>query len=319
MSIPGSGVTTAGIPIDSKVVNNSKAATLPDKLLVLPQYLVPQHLLSRLTYHLTRCRWKPLKNLVIRLFIRMFNVDMSEAAEPDYRAYRHFNHFFTRPLKPGIRTIATGKSVVSPVDGRISQVGAINADNLFQAKHRFYTLESLLAGNREMAGLFLDGAFATLYLSPRDYHRIHMPLDGRLSRMMYVPGRLFAVNARTTRVVHGLFARNERVISLFDTPAGPMALVMVGAINVGSLETAWAGEITPGTGREIQSWDYNDRSPAIELARGEEMGRFNMGSTVILLFGKGRINWLAGIQAETGITLGMPLAEMLTVDSGEKI
>lgn len=283
-----------------------------DKLLVFPQYLLPQHLLSRVTYHLTRVRWKPLKNLLIRNFIRLFNVDLSEASEPDYRAYRHFNHFFTRSLRAGIRTIDTGNTVISPVDGCISQLGDIHAGELFQAKHRYYTLDSLLAGEQDMARHFQDGTFATLYLSPKDYHRIHMPVDGRLSRMTYVPGRLFAVNARTTRVVHNLFARNERIICLFETSIGPMALVMIGAINVGSLETVWSGEITPGTKRVIQAWNYHNDSSAIKLVKGEEMGRFNMGSTVLLLFGKGQVKWLPDLQSSNAVTLGMPLAEIQT-------
>lgn len=294
------------------MVNRLSPADLLDRLLVFPQYLLPQHLFSRLVYHLARCRAKPVKNLLIRSFIRVFNVDLSEAEEADFRAYRHFNHFFTRGLKPGARKTDTDReAIISPIDGYISQLGSIQKDDLLQAKGRYYSLGGLLAGDHDLSDRFRDGAFVTLYLSPGDYHRIHIPLDGHLTRMVYVPGRLFSVNRRTTRVVNGLFARNERVICLFETTAGPMALIMVGAINVGSMETTWHGEVTPGTRRTIQVWDYGKNSAPVNLRKGEEMGRFNMGSTVILLFGREKIRWLPDLQAGDAVKMGMPLAKII--------
>lgn len=238
---------------------------------------------------------------------------MSEALAPDYRTYDHFNDFFTRALKPGAREIDPADSgIISPVDGVISQLGDIIDGDLYQAKNHYYSLDALLAHDKMLAEQFRDGVFATLYLSPGDYHRIHMPVDGRLVRTIYVPGRLFAVNAHTTRVVSGLFARNERIICLFETPAGPMALVMIGAINVGSMQTVWAGEMTPATWRIIQGQDYSKEKDAIRLSKGEEMGRFNMGSTVILLFAKGRVTLRPHLRADGAARMGMSLAEIVT-------
>jgi phosphatidylserine decarboxylase len=191
------------------------------------------------------------------------------------------------------------------VDGSISQIGKINSGEVFQAKKRTYNLKTLLAGDQELANRFENGHFATLYLSPKDYHRIHMPADGKLVKMTYVPGRLFAVNTHTTRVINNLFARNERVISIFETMIGPMAMIMVGAINVGSMETVWAGEITPAKKRMITTINYRDKN--IHLNRGDEMGRFNMGSTVIILFTKDCMQWHPHLQADQLITMGMSL------------
>lgn len=292
-------------------MNRIPQATLLDRLLVFPQYLLPQHLVSRLVNRLARCRVQPVKNLLIRSFIRVFNVNLSEAEETDFHAYHHFNHFFTRNLRAGAREIDNGReTIISPIDGYISQLGNMQAGDLLQAKGRYYSLNSLLAGDDELADRFRDGAFITLYLSPGDYHRIHTPVDGRLVRMIYVPGRLFAVNRRTTRVVDGLFARNERIICLFETAAGTMVLIMVGALNVGSMETTWAGEVTPRSGRTIREWDYAKHPAPVHLHKGEEMGRFNMGSTVILLFGKDRIRWLPELQAGNPVKMGIPLAKI---------
>lgn len=278
-------------------------------LKVLPQYLVPQHALSRVVYCFTRCKWPLLKNFLIKSFIAWFKVDMSLAKQPDVTAYSHFNDFFTRELRPDARPIAGDKNtIISPVDGSISQIGIINSEEIFQAKGRSYDLNALLAGDKDMAGKFSDGQFATLYLSPRDYHRIHMPLDGKLIKMTHVPGKLFAVNSHTVKVVNQLFARNERVISYFDTAIGPVALIMVGAINVGSMETVWSGEITPAKARNIKTTDYLDQQ--IHLKRGFEMGRFNMGSTVIVLTGKDRMRWLPDLQPEQLITMGMPIGKV---------
>ena len=279
-----------------------------DYLKVLPQYLVPQHALSRIVYRITRCEWKLLKNFLIKSFIAWFKVDMSLAKQPDATAFKHFNDFFTRELRPEARPgIADLNTIISPVDGSISQTGKINSGKIFQAKGRTYELEELLAKDY-LAANFKDGNFATLYLAPRDYHRIHMPLDGKLVKMTYVPGRLFAVNCHTVKIVDRVFARNERVISYFETEIGIMALIMVGAINVGSMETVWAGEITPAKKRTITNTDYKEQK--IQLKRGEEMGRFNMGSTVIVLFGKNCMQWVPEIQADKFITMGMPMGRV---------
>ena len=278
-------------------------------LKVLPQYLIPQHTLSRAVYRITRCKWKPLKNFLIKSFVSWFKVDMSLAKQPDGTAYKHFNDFFTRELRSDARPIVPGKmTVIFPVDGSISQIGKIESGEIFQAKGRSYDLDALLAGDYEMAENFKDGQFATLYLSPRDYHRIHMPLDGKLIKMTYAPGKLFAVNNHTAKVVEQLFARNERIISYFETAIGSMAIIMVGAMNVGSMETVWAGEITPTNNRSITITDYNDRQ--IYLKRGDEMGRFNMGSTVIVLFGKDRTQWLPGLQPDQLITMGTTIGKI---------
>jgi len=282
-----------------------------DYLKVLPQYLIPQHCLSRMVYRTARCQWAPLKNFLIKTFIHCFKVDMGLAQEPHAGNYIHFNHFFTRELKPAVRPIAQEQDViVCPIDGYISQIGKINSGELFQAKNRSYDLDALLAVDNDMISSFKDGSFATFYISPKDYHRIHMPRDGQLTKMIYVPGRLFSVNTHTTRVVNRLFARNERVISLFETDIGPMAIIMVGAMLVSSMETVWAGEITPAKKREITSHSYTEQNKKIKLQRGAEMGRFNMGSTVILLFGKDTVTWLSELQADQSVIMGMPLGKM---------
>lgn len=274
------------------------------------QYPLPQHLISRLTYRLTRIRRPGFREWMIRGFIRRFGVDMSEAAQEDLKAYASFNAFFTRALKTGARPVdVASEAVVSPVDGAVSQMGAIEGDRIFQAKGRDYTALELLGRDAVAADRFAGGAFMTLYLSPRDYHRIHMPVAGNLARMLHVPGRLFSVSPPATRAVPRLFARNERVVCLFDTEAGPLALVMVGAMNVASIETVWAGEVTPPQRSEIRAWDY--RSGEVRLEKGAELGRFNMGSTVILLFGKDRIRWEAGYGSGSPVRMGSRIATKL--------
>ncbi|MFW5969509.1 MAG: archaetidylserine decarboxylase [Halofilum sp. (in: g-proteobacteria)] len=255
--------------------------SLQDRIRVLLLACLPQHAVSRLTLRLTRLRTR-LKNPVIRWFIRTYGADMSEAAEPDPAAYPSFNAFFTRALRPGARPLAgDGDTPVSPVDGRVSQAGRIEAGRLYQAKGIDYGLVDLVGGDPRDAEPFTDGGFATLYLAPGDYHRIHMPLTGTLRRMCHVPGRLWSVAPWTVRSVPGLFARNERVVALFDTDHGPLGLVLVGAINVAAIETVWAGLVTPPRGHGVTRTEYGDTGPRIE--RGGEMGRFNMGSTVIVL------------------------------------
>ncbi|MBS1221004.1 MAG: phosphatidylserine decarboxylase [Proteobacteria bacterium] len=284
-----------------------------DRLRNLPQYLLPQRLLTRLTYRLTRVRTPWFKNALIQQVARKFRVNLSEALEPNPRAYPDFNAFFTRALKPGARPIAPGDRVVCcPVDGAVSQIGLAESDTLLQAKGRSFSLTALLGGDTERARLFQGGAFATLYLSPRDYHRIHMPLAGRLREMVHIPGKLFSVSPLTTRMVPDLFARNERVAALFDTPAGPMALVLVGAINVASIETVWAGAITPPLGKTIRNWSYPPNGDgAVRLDKGAEMGRFNMGSTVIVLFGQEAVRWEQEIQPGATVRMGQRLGKVV--------
>jgi phosphatidylserine decarboxylase len=277
-------------------------------LLTLPQYLLPQHALSGVMHALTRVRWVPLKNLLIGVFVRLYRVDMSEAATPDALSYPSFNDFFTRALRPGSRPLEHDPAMpVCPIDGTVSQVGPIEAGRIFQAKGRSFDVVELLGGDPARARHFAGGSFATLYLSPRDYHRVHMPVAARLRETTYIPCRLFAVNPRTTRVVPRLFARNERVAMLFDGEAGPMAVVMVGAIFVGSIETVAEGVITPAQTRRAHTWHCDD-GPA--LARGAELGRFNMGSTVILLFARDRIHWSSALQPGATVRMGQALGRI---------
>jgi phosphatidylserine decarboxylase len=278
-------------------------SSLRDNLFVLLQYILPQHPISRLIHWLTRLRVQWLKNMMGRWFIDHFQVNMSEAIEEDIRAYPTFNSFFTRALKPGARPLSTeANAVLCPVDGAVSQAGKIDGDAIFQAKGHSFSLNTLLGNSATWSDQFQNGSFATLYLSPKDYHRIHMPLTGTLQEVIHVPGRLFSVNPVTASKVSGLFARNERVACLFDTEQGPMGMVLVGAINVASIETVWQGVITPPAGKRIQSWDYSDKN--VVLNAGEEMGRFNMGSTVILLFGPDQAKWADSVTAEATVKMG---------------
>jgi phosphatidylserine decarboxylase len=270
------------------------------RLFVWFQYLLPQHALSRLVLAATRVRVPWFKNWTIRGFLRLYTVDMSEAAESDPYRYGSFNEFFTRALKHGARPIASSHDAIAcPVDGRVSESGTIDGDRLLQAKGRDYRLRELLA-EQPWASRFEGGSFATIYLAPFNYHRVHMPLRGELRETVYVPGRLFSVNAVTARHVPGLFARNERVLTLFDTEFGQFALVLVGALNVGSMATVWAGDITPAARRAVT------RLPATRttLEKGAELGRFNMGSTVILLFEPNRARWQPGVHAGSVVRLG---------------
>ncbi len=281
---------------------------LSDRLRNLPQYWLPQATITAWVHAATRVRTRWFKNALIAWFIRHFGVDMSEAANPDPNSYPDFNAFFTRALKDGTRPLAP-RGACCPADGAVSQAGRIDDDSILQAKGHDFSLTTLLGGDAARAAPFRGGRFATLYLSPRDYHRIHMPLAGTLREMVHVPGKLFSVSPLTTRCVPELFARNERVVTIWDTETGPMALVLVGAINVASMETVWAGTVTPPLGKAVRRWDYPaEGSAAVELARGAEMGRFNMGSTVIVLFADGRLEWEAAIRAGSAVRLGQRLA-----------
>jgi phosphatidylserine decarboxylase len=253
-----------------------------DRLAVLPQYLLPKQALTRLAGRLAAAEAGSLTTSVIRWFVGRYGVDMNEAAEPDIAAYKSFNEFFTRPLKAGARPFADA-DFLCPVDGAISQFGAIERDQIFQAKGHSYSTTALLGGDRELAARFENGQFATLYLSPRDYHRIHMPCAGRLTRMIHVPGALFSVNPTTARGVPGLFARNERVVCIFEGEHGPFALVLVGATIVGSMATVWQGTINPPRPGVVREWRY-DGDTTVNLEKGQEMGRFLLGSTVVMAF-----------------------------------
>jgi phosphatidylserine decarboxylase len=264
--------------------------SLFDKLFVLSQYFLPHHPLSRLMGKLTHCTRPAFKNWFIRTFVQAYGVDMEQALEPNPSAYACFNDFFTRPLKPEARPLPEDEiALACPADGYVSQIGRIADGRIIQAKGKDYSALELLGGDPERAEPFRDGQFATIYLSPRDYHRLHMPVAGTLREMTLVPGRLFSVNSTTADGVPRLFARNERVVALFDTDLGPMAVVLVGAIFVASIETVWHGVVTPPAGTAIRTWRYPENPPA--LARGAELGRFNMGSTVIVLFGKDAVDW----------------------------
>lgn len=282
-----------------------------DKLFVLSQYVTPQLAVSRLAGKLADMDSTPaVKNRVVRWFIQRYGVNMDEALEPSPEAYPSFNAFFTRALKPGLRPVDESPSVmVSPVDGAISQLGSVTDDRVFQAKGQSFSLTELLGGHSDRAGPFADGEFATIYLSPKDYHRIHMPLAGTLREMTYVPGKLFSVNPTTAEQVPNLFARNERVACIFDTDAGPMALVLVGAMIVGSMETTWAGVVAPD-GKGVSTSDYSHLGTPIRFEKGEEMGRFRLGSTVVMVMPKGSITWQDDQVAGKTVRMGEPFGSL---------
>ncbi|NTV71651.1 MAG: phosphatidylserine decarboxylase [Azonexaceae bacterium] len=256
---------------------------MSDRLAVLPQYLLPKQALTVLAGKLASKEAGGLTTSVIRWFVGRYGVNMAEAANPDIASYKSFNEFFTRPLKDGARPFADA-DFLCPVDGAISQFGAIERDQIFQAKGHSYSTTALVGGDRKLAEKFENGSFATLYLSPRDYHRIHMPCAGRLTRMIYVPGALFSVNPTTARGVPGLFARNERVVCVFESEFGPFVLTLVGATIVGSMATVWHGTVNPPRPGVVREWRYDEQN--IVLQKGDEMGRFLLGSTVVMLFPK---------------------------------
>ncbi|QDL52996.1 archaetidylserine decarboxylase [Rhodoferax aquaticus] len=278
---------------------------MSDRLAVLPQYLLPKQALTTFAGKVAGAKGGRMTTALIEWFIKRYKVNMAEAANPDPSSYTSFNEFFTRALKEGARPIADA-AFVCPVDGAISQLGPIAHDQIFQAKGHHYSTTALVGGDAELARHFQDGSFATIYLSPRDYHRIHMPCDGELRRMIYVPGDLFSVNPTTARGVPGLFARNERVVCLFDTAHGPMVLTLVGATIVGSMATTWHGVVNPPRGGQINEWHYEPG--AVNLKKGEEMGRFLLGSTVVLLFPKGSIaftsQWAEALPVSLGEVMG---------------
>lgn len=275
-------------------------------LQVWSQYLLPKLALTRLAGRLAGWRGGRITHAIIRRFVARYRVDMGEAADPVIEHYPTFNEFFTRALKPGARPLAPARWVC-PVDGAISQFGAIERDRIFQAKGHSYTTEALVGGDADMAARYAGGHFATIYLSPRDYHRIHMPCTGRLRRMVHVPGDLFSVNPATAQGVPGLFARNERVVCEFDSPHGPFVLVLVGATIVGSMATVWHGVVNPPRPGTVREWRYDDQ--AIELQQGEEMGRFLLGSTVVLLFPAHTLKFNAAWAPARPVRLGEAMAD----------
>jgi phosphatidylserine decarboxylase len=271
------------------------------------QYLLPQHALSRLVWHVTRSRQVRLKNFLIARFVRHYRPTMSDAQQSAPLAFGSFNEFFTRALRAGARPIAADpRSIVAPVDGTISAIGRLNGAELLQAKGHSYSLAALLGGDGALGERFADGAFATIYLAPYNYHRIHMPADGTLTAARYVPGRLFSVNATTTAAVPGLFARNERIVCAFADGDFNFAVVLVGALFVGSMSTHWHGEVTPRVRRACAL--TSAAGAELRLAKGAELARFNMGSTVILLLARGQADWLGGFAAGTQIRVGQALA-----------
>ncbi|KTG19431.1 phosphatidylserine decarboxylase [Pseudoalteromonas sp. XI10] len=273
---------------------------------------MPKHFISRMVGKLAAAKAGGLTTALIKLFIKQYKIDMSEAKYPDPAHYKTFNEFFTRPLKEGIRPLSEESDIIAhPVDGAISQLGDVVDGQIIQAKGHDYGLQALLGGKEEDTAPFLGGKFATIYLAPKDYHRIHMPVDGTLSKMIYVPGDLFSVNPLTAQNVPNLFARNERVVAIFETEIGPLAMVLVGATIVASIETIWAGTVTPPAGKDVFSWNYPTTGDnAITLKKGEEMGRFKLGSTVILAWGANQAEFLSDQHPETVTRMGTPFAKI---------
>ena len=275
-----------------------------DRLFAAFQYVIPKRAWSRLVYSVMRTESPTFKRVLIRSFLSGYRVNMAEAVQSNPLAYRSFNEFFTRPLRPGARTIAPGEDIiVSPVDGTVSQAGPLHGDGIVQAKGIQYSALELLAGDAEAARAYSDGNFTCIYLAPYNYHRIHMPFSGRLRKTVYVPGELFSVNAATARAVPRVFARNERVICEFDTAIGRMAVILVGALFVGSMETVYAGEINPPPRRQKQAVPIA-KGLGQTLTKGAELGRFNMGSTVVLLFEKQKMRWEESLQPLATVQMG---------------
>ena len=285
-----------------------------DQFKVKAQYVLPKHGISRAMGAFASARCGFLTQAFMRWFINNYKVDMTEAVHEDPSDYPTFNDFFTRPLKPEVRPMEADETQLAhPVDGKVSQLGPIHGDTIVQAKNHDYSLTTLLGGDPADAEPYLDGQFATIYLAPRDYHRIHMPLDGTLRKMTYVPGDLFSVNPLTAANVPGLFARNERVVCHFDSPHGPFTLTLIGATIVASIETVWAGTVTPPTGPRVHSWEYpSDGYNAVQLKKGEEMGRFKLGSTIVVTFPKGMMNFTDDLKPDDITRMRTVMGEILS-------
>lgn len=281
-------------------------------LFIFFQHIVPQHFLSRVVGALAASKVSFLKNLLIRLFIKKYKVNMAEAELKSAEEFSCFNDFFTRKLETNARPInSESKAIICPVDGAVSAIGDVDIEQIFQAKGKSFSLGALLGGDQKLANKFHGGKFATLYLSPRDYHRIHMPLTGTLEEMVYIPGKLFSVNQTTAENIDDLFARNERVVCIFNTDIGPMAVILVGAMIVASIETVWAGQVAPS---KLDKYvEYYHEHPPITIRRGEEMGRFKLGSTAIVLFPANVISWEASLQTANSIQLGQKIGEILKI------
>lgn len=280
---------------------------MSDRLAVLPQYLLPKGALTNLAGRIAGARGGNYTTSLIRWFVGRYNVNMAEALDPNIANYKTFNEFFTRALRPDARPLADA-AYICPVDGRISQFGAIEDDQIFQAKGHKFSTTALVGGDAQLAAQFQHGSFANLYLSPRDYHRIHMPIDGKLTRMIYVPGELFSVNPTTARGIPGLFARNERVVCVFDTAHGPFVMTLVGATIVGSMATVWHGLVNPPRLPQVTEWTYADQN--IVLKKGDELGRFLLGSTVVMLFQKDVLKFNPAWQPAAPVKLGEAMAQL---------
>lgn len=287
-----------------------------DTLFILFQHLVPQHLLSRLVGKIADCTNPWVKNSFIRWFCANYDINMQEALEEEPTNYPSFNAFFTRELKPGMRPVDTDTdSIVSPADGAISQLGKIEHGRIFQAKGRGYGLTTLLGGDQALANQFTNGQFATIYLSPRDYHRVHMPVTGKLTQGIYVPGDLFSVNQTTAEGVDQLFARNERYVAIFETEKGPMAMVLVGAMIVAGIETVWSGQEAPLKRKAISTQYCKAEDQEIVIEKGAEMGRFKLGSTVILLFPEDLMDWNSELTSGSPVQLGKTIGRNITPEA----
>ena len=276
---------------------------------IVCQYLIPQALLSRMAGAIAQCTRPWFKNRLIRWFIQRYQVDMSIAANPDPESYAHFNDFFTRALANNQRPITEEKtSIACPADGCISQLGPIQHGRIFQAKGQEFSLLELVGGDKQIANHFQDGRFATIYLSPKDYHRVHIPLSGHLQTMVHIPGDLFSVNQTTADHVPRLFARNERVVCVFSTASGPMAVILVGAMIVASIETPWTGLVAPAN-KQVRSWHYGDNKP-LYFEKGDEIGRFKLGSTAIVLFGPEMADWESSLKAQSAVIMGQKIGQL---------
>ena len=285
-------------------------AAMKAAIFLLLQYLLPQHLLSRLVGTLANCQSpKWLKNLAIRWFIKFHHVDLGIAEKTNANQFSSFNEFFTRHLRTGMRPIDSENVIVSPADGSISEIGQLQQQTILQAKNRVYSLTQLLANDNESIHTFTNGTFATIYLSPQDYHRVHMPYTGKLLKSIYVPGKLFSVSPITLKHIDAVFARNERLINIFMTDMGPMAVILVGAMLVSGIHTTWQKTVTPNHFKTIQSWDYTEQN--IVLQKGEELGYFNFGSTVILLFPENKINWLSSLSTKSTVQYGRAISKII--------
>src|SRR5574343_1449794 len=282
-----------------------RGGRVSDRLFVLSQYVLPKQALTALAGVGASARGGALTTRFIRWFVGRYGVNMAEAANPDIASYPTFNEFFSRPLKPGARPLSDA-DLIRQVDGGISPLGPIRRDQIFQAKGHDYSTTTLVGGDAQLAQRFEDGHFATLYLSPKDYHRIHMPCDGRLTRMIYVPGDLFSVNPTTARGIQGLFARNTRVVCVFDTAHGPFVMTLVGATIVGSMATVWHGVVNPPRSSHVREWQYDDQN--IVLKKGDELGRFLLGSTVVMLFPKDVLAFNQAWQPAAAVRLGETMA-----------